>query len=110
MCSVETTVVSAQNMKGITMNALVEELRETMDWSKFDPPGGIKHFNGLKDGCVPVLADAIGDLEKQKKADENLLARWDGISKWAWRLYEDFQGVTDSPDFMKMIGDFDKRR
>ena len=91
------------------MNVLVEELRETMDWSKFDPPGGIKHFNGLKDGCVPVLADAIGDLEKQKKADENLLARWDGIAKWARRLYEDFQGVSDSPDFMKMIGDFDKR-
>ena len=41
--------------------------------------------------------------------DENLLVRWDGTAKWARRLYEDFKGVSDSPDFMKMIGDFDKR-
>ena len=65
------------------LNALVEELRGMMDWSRFDPPGEIKCFIGFKDGCVPVRADAIGDLEKQKAADENLLARWGGITKRA---------------------------
>ena len=90
------------------MNAMVEELKETMDWSKFDPPGGIKHYEGIKHGCIPLLGALLGDLERQKVEDKRKLARWEDIAQKAGRLHEDFHGLTESHEFMEMLKAFDR--
>ena len=89
------------------MNALVDELRGTMDWTKFDPPGGVKHYEGVKVVFLPLLGELIGDLEKQKAEFEGKLKRWEGIAQKAGQLNEVFNGLVDSKDFMRMIRDFD---
>ena len=89
------------------MNTLVEDLRKTMDWTKFDPPGGVKHYEGLKTAFLPLLGELIGDLEKQKAEFEGKLKRWEVIAQKAAQLDEVFNGLVESQDFMNMIRDFD---
>jgi len=85
-----------------------ENWRAEIDWSKFDPVGGIRFYNFIKNECAAALAFGIGELEKMKAEREAKINRWEELARLFARLDEDFAALRSTPDFVEMVDSVDK--
>jgi len=84
-----------------------ENWQAAIDWSTFDPVGGIRFHDFIKVKCAAALAVGIAELERMKAEREEKIRRWEELAKLFTRLDEDFATLRATPDFVEMMNDVD---
>lgn len=84
-----------------------ENWQAAIDWTEFDPVGGIRFYNFIKNECDAALRFGIGELEKIKTERESRIRRWDELAKTFARLDENFTALRGMPDFVEMVKEVD---
>lgn len=80
-----------------------------IDWTKIEPVGGRGFYEYIKTQCLPVLDTGIDGIEKVKAKDAGKLERWNRVGKIATRLARDYDDLTASEDFTRIIHEFDEK-
>ncbi len=78
-------------------------------WEELDPFGGRDFHAFIRKEAIPALELGMAELERDRERQEGKIRRWEEIAARAAKLADCFSALAECEDFMRMIGDFDKK-
>ena len=80
-----------------------ENWEANLDWSKFDPIGGMPFYLFVRDTCMATVENSIGALAKMKSEQADKIERWGRIARSAGLMEEGFKAFADTVGTTSMV-------
>ena len=81
----------------------------TIDWDRFDPPAGGRAFFDNMKASIPQLDKSIAMLRTQYETESGRIARQAEVMKIAERLQKEFDAISESEAFRRVLNFMDTR-
>ena len=91
------------------MNNDEQNWEETINWERFDPPAGGRAFFDNMKASIPQLDKSIAQLRTQYETESGRIARQAEVMKIAERLQKEFDAISESEAFRRVLNFMDTR-